>query len=74
MQPAAFIRACAVFMAVMLAASGAFFTYASFDDPSAAAYALMTLAPSAILLWALPDKLPKNKWPPKDKSPKKKAR
>jgi hypothetical protein len=43
--------------------SGAFFTYASFDDPASAAMAVLMLAPSALLLLVLPDKPRGEKWP-----------
>jgi hypothetical protein len=56
-----FIRSCVLFTAVMLGAGGAFFTYASFDDPVSAIHAVVLLLPSALLLVALPDKSPGNK-------------
>ncbi len=56
-----FIRICGLFTAVMLGTGGAFFTYASFDDPVSAVYAVVLLLPSVFLLAVLPDKPPGNK-------------
>jgi hypothetical protein len=56
-------RACAIFLAAMLGATGVFFTYASFDDPQSAGAAVLALVASAVLLWAIPDKRPKNRPP-----------
>jgi hypothetical protein len=56
-----FIRICVLFTAVVLGAGGAFFTYASFDDPVSAVHAVVLLMPSVLLLIALPDKPPRNK-------------
>jgi hypothetical protein len=64
MFPEASLRACVLLLAATLGASGAFFTYASFNDPASAGAAVLTLVPSAVLLWALPDKRPKQRRPP----------
>jgi hypothetical protein len=56
MEPEAFCRRYATAVAVLLGCSGAFFTYASFDDPASAVMAVLMLATSALLLLVLPDK------------------
>jgi len=68
MEPEAFRRRYATAVAVLLGCGGAFFTYASFDDPASAAMAVLMLAPSALLLLVLPDK------PRGEKCPNRKAR
>ena len=48
------MRICLTLVAAMLGLSGAFYTWASFDDPSAAEDAVMVLLPCAFLVWSLP--------------------
>jgi hypothetical protein len=62
--PPILMRVATIFLALVLGVSGAFFTFASFDDPSYGQYAVVTLLPCAALIWALPT----------NKRPKKKAR
>jgi hypothetical protein len=63
MGPEVFCRRYMTAVAVLLGCGGAFFTYASFDDPASAAMAVLMLAPSALLLLVLPDKRRKEKSP-----------
>jgi hypothetical protein len=53
--------ACALFAALMLGIAGTFFTSVSFNDAASAAYAVVLLVPSAIILFVITDEPPRNK-------------
>ena len=58
-----FSRASMTITAVLLGSSGAYFAFASFDDPASAIYAMLLLIPCAFFIVAMPDKRPRNKSP-----------
>jgi hypothetical protein len=47
------MRICIALIAALLGLSGAFYTWASFDDPSEAEDAVRALLPCAFLVWSL---------------------
>jgi hypothetical protein len=58
-----FCHACMAIAAILLGCAGAYFAYASFDDPASAVYAVLLLMPCAFFVVALPDRRPRNHWP-----------